>query len=484
MNLQLLNSPILLRPSSSSSPPTTRSTKFLNDPTKPSTLPLFLIRAAKRQNPSRGLQKQPDKDLSRILRTEAAINAIERKANSNKYNQLWPKAVLDALDEAIRENQWESALKIFRLLRKQHWYEPRCQTYTKLLVMLGKCRQPKQAGFLFELIHSDGLEPTVDVYTALVSAYGLSGLLDEAFHTLDLMKSVSDCRPDVYTYSILINCCMKLHRFHFVKGILAEMSYLGVECSAVTYNTIIDGYGKAKLFEPMENSLTDMIESDACNPDVFTLNSFIGTYGNCGKIVEMEKWFEEFQLMGIGPDIKTFNILIKSYGKAGMYEKMGSVLEFMKKRFFSPTVVTFNTVIEAFGRSGNIEKMEEFFLKMKHQGMKPTSVTYCTLVSAYSKSGLLHRIDSIMRQVENSDVVLDTAFFNCVISAYGRAGNIKRMGELLLTMKERNCKLDNITLATLIQAYKKQGMIEAVKELEDKMISDEENSVRMKLIGC
>ncbi|KAE9459780.1 hypothetical protein C3L33_08301, partial [Rhododendron williamsianum] len=449
MNPQLLNSPILLRPSSSL-PPTTRSTKFLNDPTKPSTPPLFLIRAAKRQNPSRGLQKQPNKDLSRILRTEAAINAIERKANSNKYNQLWPKAVLDSLDEAIRENRWESALKV--------------------------CGQPKQAGFLFELIQSDGLEPTVDVYTALVSAYGLSGLLDEAFHTLDLMKSVSDCRPDVYTYSILINCCMKLHRFHFVKGILAEMSYLGVECSAVTYNTIIDGYGKAKLFEPMENSLTDMIESDACNPDVFTLNSFIGAYGNCGKIVEMEKWFEEFQLMGIGPDIKTFNILIKSYGKAGMYEKMGSVLEFMKKRFFSPTVVTFNTIIEAFGRSGNIEKMEEFFLKMKHQGMKPTSVTYCTLVSAYSKSGLLHRIDSIMRQVENSDVVLDTAFFNCVISAYGRAGNIKRMGELLLAMKERNCKLDNITLATLIQAYKKQGMIEAVKELEDKMISDEENS--------
>jgi len=116
--------------------------------------------------------------------------------------------------------------------------------------------------------------------------------------------------------------------------------------------------------------------------------------------------------------------------------------------------------------------------------MKPTAVTYCTLVSAYSKSGLLHRIDSVMRQVENSDVVLDTTFFNCILSAYGQAGEIKKMGELLLAMKERNCKMDKITLATLMQAYKKQGMIEAAEELEDKMISEEDNSVRMKLIGC
>ena len=59
-----------------------------------------------------GLQKNTNKDLSRILRTDAAIRNIERKANSKKYNRLWPKAVLEALDEAIRKNFWETALKV------------------------------------------------------------------------------------------------------------------------------------------------------------------------------------------------------------------------------------------------------------------------------------------------------------------------------------------------------------------------------------
>ncbi|PRQ54760.1 putative pentatricopeptide [Rosa chinensis] len=422
------------------------------------------------------------KELSRILRTEAAVKNIERKANSNKYNNLWPKAVLEALDEAVANNLWETALKIFGLLRKQHWYEPRCQTYAKLFMMLGKCKQPEQAGLLFELMLTDGLKPTVDVYTALVSVYGKSGLFDKAFSTVDDMKSISDCKPDVYTYSILINCCTKFSRYDLIEQVLAEMSYLGIGCNTVIYNTLIDGYGKAEMFELMEDSLTDMIESGSCLPDVFTFNSFLGAYGKSGQIDKMEKWYDEFQLMGIKPDLKTFNVLIKSYGTARMYEKMGSVMEFMEKRYFTPTVVTYNIVIEVFGKAGNIVKMEEYFRKMKHQGMKPSSITYCSLVSAYSKAGNINKVDSILRQVENSDVILDTAFFNCIISAYGRAGDINKMGELFLTMEEKKCVPDHITFATMIQACNALGMTAAVEDLKNRMITTNDSS-GTRLIG-
>ncbi|KAL6125020.1 hypothetical protein ACLB2K_077528 [Fragaria x ananassa] len=367
------------------------------------------------------------KELSRILRTEAAVTNIERKANSNKYNNLWPKPVLEALDEAIANNVWENALKIFGLLRKQHWYEPRCQTYAKLFMMLGKCKQPEQAGLLFELMLTDGLKPTVDVYTALVSVYGKSGLFDKAFSTVDDMKSISDCKPDVYTYSILINCCTKFRRYDLIEQVLAEMSYLGIGYNTVIYNNLIDGYGKSELFELMEDSLTDMIESGNCVPDVFTFNSFLGAYGKSGQIDRMEKWYNEFQLMGIKPDLKTFNILIKAYGKARMFEKMGSIMEFMKK-------------------------------------------------SAYSKAGNINKVDSILRQVENSDVILDTAFFNCIISAYGRAGDINKMGELFLTMEDKKCVPDHITFATMIQAWNALGMTAAAEDLKRRMITTIDHS--------
>ncbi|KAL0413709.1 UNVERIFIED_CONTAM: Pentatricopeptide repeat-containing protein [Sesamum radiatum] len=414
------------------------------------------------------LRKLSKKDLSRILRTEAAIKAIEKKANSSKYKNLWPKAVLEALSDAIRHNRWESALKIFGLLRQQHWYEPRSQTYAKLLVMLGKCKQPNQASLLFETMLCDGLRPTVDVYTALVGAYAFNGLVDKAFNIVEDMKSIDTCKPDAFTYSILIKYCLKLRRFDMIGLILEEMSHLGIECSTVIYNILIDGYGKAKRFELMENSLADMIQSGKCCPDIFTFNSVVGAYGGCGSINEMEKWFDEFQLMGLKPDIMTYNVLIRSYGNSGLYQKMGSVMEFMEKRFFSPTIVTYNIVIEIFGKAGNIVKMDEMFLKMKHQGLKPNSITYSSLVSAYSKARLLGKVDSILRQVENSDVVLDTPFFNCVINAYGNAGDVEKMMELLMAMEGCGCKPDNITFATIIQYCRAQGMIVA-QNLESKM---------------
>ncbi|PWA71673.1 tetratricopeptide repeat (TPR)-like superfamily protein [Artemisia annua] len=462
---------------SSPSLPTKCLTKCLNQHKNPK---YVLITAAKKKGDapsSQGIQKSSEKHLSHILRAEAAIEAIERKANfaTVKSTRFSPKLLLEALDNAVRYKRWESALKIFDLLRNQHWYEPRCQTYTKLLVMLGKCRQPMKASLLFELMLQDGLKPTIDVYTALVSAYGYSGLLDKALEIIDGMKLIPDCKPDVYTYSILINCCTKLRRFDMIKHILADMSYSGIECSIVTYNTIIDGYGKAGLFELMESVLTDMLEQGTCLPDVFTFNSVIGAYGNLKMIIEMEKWFEEFLLMGIQPNVMTFNILIKSYGNAGLYDKMESVMEYMNKRFIPPTVVTFNIIIETFKRAGNIKRMEEFFLDMKHRGMKPNAVTFCSLVSGYGKAGHMQKIDSIMRQIDNSDVTLDTTFFNSVISAYGQAGDMKRMGEMLSAMRDRNCEPDGITFATMIHAYKAMGMVEAAQSLENEISMTDHN---------
>ncbi|GAB2214732.1 hypothetical protein Drorol1_Dr00019094 [Drosera rotundifolia] len=425
-----------------------------------------------RKSDKKGLmdvRKEPKKELSKILWTETAIEGIEVKAGSRKHTTLWPKAVLEALDGAIREFRWESALKIFELLRKQHWYEPRCRTYTKLLMMLGKCRKPDKASMLFDVLLSDGLEPTIDVHTALVNAYGLSGLFDKAFSAINDMKSVYDCQPDVHTYTVLINSCIKHRRFDLSGRVFEEMSYYGIECSTVTYNTLIDGYGKAGLFELMEKALSDMLESGSYLPDIFTLNSILWAYGNCGKLEEMEKKYEEFRLMGTEPDVRTFNILIRSYGKAKMYEKMESVIDFMRKRFFSPTVVTFNTIIEIYGRNGEIEKMGDIFLKMKHIGVKPNTVTYCSLVNAYSKAEKLYKLDSIIQQIENSDVVLDTPFFNCIISAYGRIGEVDKMEELFLAMREKNCKPDSITFATIIQAYNAKGMTEAARDMELKM---------------
>lgn len=139
-----------------------------------------------------------------------------------------------------------SWFQVFELLREQLWYKPNSGIYIKLIVMLGKCKQPEKAHELFQAMVDEGCYVTRESYTALLSAYSRSGHLDRAFSILEEMKNTPDCEPDVQTYSILIKSCLHVFAFDKAHYLLSDMTIQGLKPNTVTYNTLIDAYGKAK----------------------------------------------------------------------------------------------------------------------------------------------------------------------------------------------------------------------------------------------
>lgn len=139
-----------------------------------------------------------------------------------------------------------SWFQVFELLREQLWYRPYSGVYIKLIVMLGKCKQPDKAFELFQAMVEEGCVLDCESYTTLLAAYGRSGLLDKAFSLLEEMKSTPGCQPDVQTYSILIKSCLQISAFDKVQSLISDMATLGIKPNTVTYNTLIDAYGKAK----------------------------------------------------------------------------------------------------------------------------------------------------------------------------------------------------------------------------------------------
>ncbi|PWA55888.1 Pentatricopeptide repeat-containing protein [Artemisia annua] len=51
------------------------------------------------------------------------------------------------------------------------FYQPKAGTYMKLIVLLGRSGQPQHARNLFNMMIGEGLEPTAELYTALLAAY-------------------------------------------------------------------------------------------------------------------------------------------------------------------------------------------------------------------------------------------------------------------------------------------------------------------------
>ncbi|MCD9645136.1 serine/threonine kinase [Datura stramonium] len=114
----------------------------------------------------------------------------------------WVNTVPEALSDCIDKKQWQKALQVFEMLRKQRFYQPKEGTYMRLLVLLGRCGQPGQAQQLFYSMIEEGLEPTSQLYTALIGAYSRSNILDKAFAVLHAMIELPHCQMGMFTPTV------------------------------------------------------------------------------------------------------------------------------------------------------------------------------------------------------------------------------------------------------------------------------------------
>lgn len=397
------------------------------------------------------------------------IKNIKKKLDKKNNAKAWVSTVTEALSEAIDNKNWQRALQVFEMLKEQPFYHPKEGTYMKLLVLLGRSGQPGQACQLFDEMIEQGIEPTSELYTALLAACCRSNLVDKAFSILEEMKSLPLCQPDVYTYSILIKACVDAMRFELVESLYDQMAERGITPNTVTQNIVLSGYGKAGKYDEMEKVLLNMLESSMSQPDVWTMNTIISIFGNEGQIEMMEKWYEKFRDFGIEPETRTFNILIGAYGKKRMYDKMSSVMEYMRRLDFPWTTSTYNNVIEAFSDAGDAKHMEYTFDQMRAEGMKADTKTFCCLIRGYANAGVFHKVISAVQMAGRLEIPENTSFFNAVIYACSKAEDLMEMERVFKRMKDKMCQPDHTTYIMMMDAYKREGMSDKAYDLEQEM---------------
>ncbi|EEF43179.1 pentatricopeptide repeat-containing protein At3g06430, chloroplastic [Ricinus communis] len=394
------------------------------------------------------------------------IKNIKKKLDRKNKAKAWVNTVTEALSDRILKKQWFQALEVFEMLKEQPFYHPKEGTYMKLLVLLGRTGQPQRAHQLFDEMVEEGIEPTAELYTALLAAYCRNHLTDEAFSILQQMKTLPRCLPDVYTYSTLLKACVDASRFELVEALYQEMGERLITPNTVTQNIVLSGYGKAGMYDQMERVLSGMLESTECKPDVWTMNIILSVFGNKGQIDLMEKWYEKFRSFGIEPETRTFNILIGAYGKKRMYDKMSSVMEFMRKLQFPWTTSTYNNVIEAFAVAGDVKHMEYTFDQMRAEGMKADTKTFCCLINGYANAGLFHKVISSVQLATKFEIPENTTFYNAIISACAKAEDLMEMERVFKRMKDNQCQPDSTTYSIMVEAYKREGMNDKVYYLE------------------
>lgn len=376
-------------------------------------------------------------------------SSVDEPPDFRKARRLVAKTLIGALMDRIKKNKWEAALKVFKLLREQEWYEPETATYTSLIQMLGKCAKPDLAYSLFGIMLKEKCKPSVQVYTALLTAFTRSDLLERASQTLEEMKRTPGCEPDVKTYSELIRAYSSKCYFKRVSLLLSEMKSAGLTPNTVTCNILLDAYGRAGMFDAMEGLFIEIFEGDDYSYNYWTQNVVLTSYARVGNIERMEYWFSKLQRLGFRPNVITFNILLTAYGRECLFEKIEAVLDFMHVYHYRGSTSTYNIVIDAYGKAGNIKRVAEIYQEMRAQGVSEDKRTFCSLIDTYGKQGLWLKVEKVLRQMRNVDIEPDAAIYNAALDAYRRSDRKVEMHRVLMEMEDRGIAGDKYTKVIL-----------------------------------
>ncbi|XP_027335957.1 pentatricopeptide repeat-containing protein At3g06430, chloroplastic-like [Abrus precatorius] len=429
---------------------------------------------------SKNKQRNQSKFPETLFRESMEKTTINKKKKKKKKKEkensakVWVHTLPETLSYHIHKKHWNIALQLFDMLREQPYYQPREETYMRLIVLLRKSGQPHHAHQLFNSIIEDGCEST-KLYTALIAAYCQNNLVDEAFSILDEMKNLPHCQPDIFTYTTLIKAHVDALNFEMVELLYDEMAERSIMPNTLTQNIVLGGCAKAEKFDQMEKILSSMMESTACKPDILTMNAVIRVFGDKGQTDMMEKWYERFRSFGIQPKTSTFDILIGAYGNKKMYDKMSSVMQYMRKVQCPWTTSTYNNVIEAFAAGGDAENLESTFDQMRAEGLKADTKTFCCLINGYANAGIFHKVINSVSLAEKLQIPENTSFYNAIISACAREDALREMERAFKRMKEKQCQPDDTTYTVMIEAYRKEGMNDKIYYLEQEkqMISDD-----------
>ncbi|EFJ21518.1 hypothetical protein SELMODRAFT_107304 [Selaginella moellendorffii] len=284
----------------------------------------------------------------------------------------------------------DEALETYRRMIGEERLEP---TKITLVHALGAALSLRSAGDT-KLLQEDairlGLEGDLLVGSALVSALGKCGCLDQARAVFDRME-----RRNVVSWS----------------GLIAALAEHGRGRDAI------------ELFHRMD--------LDGIQPNEVTLLSVLEACASTGAIAEGRRTHARVSGCGFEAETNVANALVNMYGKCGHLGSARTVFDAMTWR----NVVSWTAMLAGYAHHGHTEEARRVFKAMALEGIQPNVITFVSVLFNCSHAGVVSDgLEQFHIMVGDFGIVPVTEHYGCVIDLLGRAGWLEEAEELLRTM--------------------------------------------------
>lgn len=182
------------------------------------------------------------------------------------------------------------------------------------------------------------------------------------------LTTQKDYCHNVYTYTGMINKFGKAKMYDSMDNLVEEMRQEGIAPTVVTYTALIHWYRLAKNLEGSRKIWKEM-EEKGCRPNVVAYTAYIAALGREGCSLEAMEVFKDMHKAGCRPDIYTYTVLMHHLVEAGKLDAATNLFDKLGEVKCKPNCVTFSLLIGAHAKAGNTEKVLSLYEAMSESGV-------------------------------------------------------------------------------------------------------------------
>ncbi|KAL9324382.1 hypothetical protein ACSQ67_009239 [Phaseolus vulgaris] len=300
--------------------------------------------------------------------------------------------------------------------------------------MYVKAGSLKDACVVLEALHErSDIVPDKFLLCDMLRIYQRCNMVDKL---TDLYYKISKNREDFdqELYNCVINCCAQALPVDELSRLFDEMIQREFVPSTITFNVMLDVFGKAKLFKKVRR-LYNMAKKEGL-VDVITYNTIVAAYGKNKDFDNMSLTVQKMEFDGFSVSLEAYNSMLDAYGKNGQMETFRSVLQRMKDSNCASDHYTYNTMINIYGEQGWINEVATVLTELKECGLRPDLCSYNTLIKAYGIAGMVEEAVGLIKEMRKNGIEPDKTTYTNLITALRRNDNFLEAVKWSLWMKQ------------------------------------------------
>ncbi|KAL6558086.1 hypothetical protein OROMI_018436 [Orobanche minor] len=354
----------------------------------------------------------------------------------------------------------ENAIKIFTRMPKPK--KPNLNIFCTMIDIYSKTNTFSEAEKLYTELKTSDVKLDMIAFSVVVRMYIKSGSLKEACTVLDIMDKEKNIVPDVY----FLRDILRVYQRCGVDDKLADLYYKVLKNGEIwdeeMYNCVINCCARVLPVDELSRLFDEMLGRGFA-PNTVTFNVMLNAYGKSRLFEKAKRVFGMAKKRGL-IDVVSYNTIIAAYGKNKYLKNMSAAVKKMQFDGFSVSLEAYNCMLDAFGKEGEMEKFKSVLQRMKVSDCSSDRYTYNILINIYGEKGWIEEVGGVLTELKECGIAPDLCSYNTLIKAYGIAGMVEDAVDLVKEMRENGIDPDRITYTNLINAFQKNDMfLEAVK---------------------